>query len=64
MKTKLYFLEIVYYVETDKEDNERVEYRLGDSFWCNRRKLQHAKKGLLRISTKDGGLLLHPMTLF
>ena len=49
MKTKLYFLEIVYYVETDKEDNERVEYRLGDSFWCDRRKLQRAKKGLLRI---------------
>lgn len=47
MKTKVYFLEIVYYLETDKEDNERVEYRLGDSFWCNRRKLQRAKKRIV-----------------
>lgn len=40
----VFFLEEVYLVAIDQSDGERIEYRLGDGFWANRRKLAYAKK--------------------
>lgn len=39
---KIYFLEEVYFEKVDS-DGERCEYRIGDGFWANKRKLNIAK---------------------
>lgn len=40
----IYLLEEVLYVKKDDSDGERIEYRLADGFWADKRKLLQAKK--------------------